>query len=109
MPLSTAANRLADRLGVGRIGLVALDVGLHILRWHQTNLVTKLRQLTRPVMRGGTGLHANQAGRQNFEELHHLTAAKLLPDDHLLSRIDAVDLKYVLSKPIVVICMWTAP
>jgi hypothetical protein len=76
-----AANRLADRLGVGRVVLVALDVSLHVFRRHQTNLVTEPRQLTRPIMRRGTGLHANQAGRQSFEELHYLTATKRLPDD----------------------------
>ena len=50
-------------------------------------------------------------GKQRFKELHHLTAAKLLPDDHPLGRIDAVDLEHVvaISKPIVVICMQTAP
>jgi hypothetical protein len=48
-------------------------------------------------VRRGTGLHANQAGRQRFEELQHLAAAKLLPDDNLLGRIDAVDLKHVLG------------
>jgi hypothetical protein len=48
-------------------------------------------------MRRGTCLHANQAGRQRFEELHHLAAAKLPPDDGLFGRIDAVDLKYVLG------------
>src|ERR1039458_8737033 len=32
-------HRLADRLGVGRIVLVALDVGLHVLRRHQPYLV----------------------------------------------------------------------
>jgi hypothetical protein len=78
-----AANRLADRLGVGRIVLVALDVSLHVLRRHQTNLMTELRQLTRSVVRRGTGLHADQAWRQRFEELHHLAAAELPPDDDL--------------------------
>src|SRR3954453_5230670 len=58
------ANRLADRLGIGRIVLVALDVSLHVLRWHQTNLVTELRQLTGPLVRRGTGLHAYQARPQ---------------------------------------------
>ena len=91
------ANRLAYRLRISRIVLVALDVCLHVFRRHQTNLVTKLRQLTSPVVRRGTGLHANQAGRQRREELHHMTAAKLLPDDDLLGRIDAVHLKHVLG------------
>ena len=90
-------NRLADRRGVGRIVLVALDVSLHVFRRHQTNLVTELSQLTRPIVRGGTGVHANEAGRQSFEELHHLTATKLFPDYDLLGCIDAVHLEYVLG------------
>jgi hypothetical protein len=45
----------------------------------------------------GWRAHANQAGRQRLEELHQLTAAKLLPDDDLLSCVDAVDLEHVLS------------
>jgi hypothetical protein len=36
------ANRLADRLGIGRIIFVALDVSLHVFRRHQTNLMTEL-------------------------------------------------------------------
>jgi hypothetical protein len=39
------------------------------------------------------GLHANQAGRQRRKKLQHLTAAKLLPDDDFLGRIDAVNLE----------------
>jgi hypothetical protein len=42
-------------------------------------------------MRRSTGLHANQAGRQCRKKLHHLAAAKLLPDDDLLSRIDYLE------------------
>ena len=33
---------LADRLGIGRFVLVALDVGLHIARWHQPHVVPEL-------------------------------------------------------------------
>jgi hypothetical protein len=62
------SDRLADRLGVGGIVLVALDVSLYILRRHQTNLVTELRQLACPMVRRGTGLHADEARRQRFEE-----------------------------------------
>ena len=97
------ANRLADRFGVGRVVLVSLDVSFYVFRRHQTNLVTELRQLSRPIMRRSTRLHANKAGPQRRKKLHHLTAAKLLPDDDRLGRINAI------SKPIVVICMWTAP
>src|SRR6202000_776293 len=37
------AHRLAQRLGVAAIVLVALDVGLDVLRRHQLHLVTLLR------------------------------------------------------------------
>src|SRR5215475_9364472 len=50
-------NRFADRLGVS-IVLVALDVGLHVLRWHQPQPVAKLREFTCPVMGRGAGLQA---------------------------------------------------
>jgi hypothetical protein len=36
-------------------------------------------------------------GWQSFEEFHHLATANLLPDDDLLGRIDAMDLKHVLG------------
>src|SRR6516165_1641535 len=88
-------NPLTARFRVNRIVLAALHICLDVLRRHQTNLVTELPQLTCPVVRRGTGLHANQAGRQRREELQHLAAAKLLPDDDLLGRIDSVDLKHV--------------
>jgi hypothetical protein len=36
-------------------------------------------------------------GGSAAKTLHHLTAAKLLPDNDLLGHIDAVDLKHVLG------------
>ncbi len=92
-----AAHRLADRLSVGSIVLVALDVGLHIPRRHQTNLVTKLREFARPIMGRGACLHADKARRQCLEELQHLAAPKLLPNDDLLGRVDPLNLKHVLG------------
>jgi hypothetical protein len=41
-----SSNRLADRLGVNGIVLVALDVGLHVLRRHQPHLVAELPSAT---------------------------------------------------------------
>ena len=63
------------------------------------------------MVRRGTGLHADQAWRQSLEERRNLAAAKLLSDDDLLGRVNAVNWNTFLaiSKPIVVICMWTAP
>ena len=86
---------------------VSLDVGLHIPRRHQTNLVTKLRKFTRPIMGGGARLHADKARRQRLEELQHLAAPKSLPNDDLLGRVDPVNLNTCLaiSKPIVATCV----
>ncbi len=67
-PHGWAPHRLTDRFGVSRVVLVALDVGLHVLRRHQPHPVTKLRQFTRPVMGRGARLYADQARRQRFEE-----------------------------------------
>jgi hypothetical protein len=90
-------NRFADRLGVSRIVFVALNVGLHILRRHQAHLVAELRQLARPIMRRGTGFHADQARRQCLEKRNHLAAPELLPRNYLLLGVDPVNLKYVLG------------
>src|ERR1700734_4173108 len=92
-----ASHRLTDRLGVSGIILVALDVGLHILRWHQPYQVAKLREFTRPIMGRRAGFHANQASRQRLEELHHLAASQLLANDDLLGCVDRMNLIHVLS------------
>jgi hypothetical protein len=69
-------NRLADRLGIGRIVLVAFDVGLYVLGRHQPNLVAKFSQLACPIMRRGTRFHAHQTRRQRREERYHLAAPR---------------------------------
>jgi len=42
---------LADRRGIGRIGLAALHIGLDVGGRHDADLVAGRRQLTRPAMR----------------------------------------------------------
>ncbi|MCY1304685.1 hypothetical protein D9M69_377320 [compost metagenome] len=56
-------DRFADRLGIGRVVLVGLDVGLHELRCHQLDGVTKGLQLARPVVGSATSFHTYQARR----------------------------------------------
>src|SRR4029450_9291818 len=51
----------------------------------------------RPMVRRGTGLHADQARRQSFEERYNLAAAKLLSDDDFLGRVNDVNLEHVLG------------
>ena len=43
-------GRFADRLGIGPVVLVALDIGLDVLRRHQTHRVTEPGNLPRPEM-----------------------------------------------------------
>jgi len=44
-------DRFANRLRIGRIILLSLDIGLDVGRWHQTNGVAKRLKLARPVVR----------------------------------------------------------
>ena len=59
--------------------------------------MTQLGEFTRPIVRGRAGLHADKARRQIFEKRYHLAAAKLLPDDDLLGRVNAMNLEHVLG------------
>ena len=70
-----ASDCLTDGCGVLCIVLAALHVSPHIVWWHQLDLMTKLDQLPRPVMRGGTRLHTDQAGRLFLEQGQYLTTA----------------------------------
>ena len=87
--ISSIRSTRCAREGAG-IVLVALEVGLHILRRRQPHLVAELRQLARPIMRGGTRLHPDQARRKSREKRYHLAAPKLLPHHDLLVGVDAV-------------------
>jgi hypothetical protein len=52
-------RRLADRFGIGGIGLSAHDVGPHVGRRHQLHRMAQLADLTRPVMGTRARLHPN--------------------------------------------------
>ena len=93
-----SSYRFADRLGVGRIVLVGLDVGFDELRCHQVDGVTKTCQLARPVVGTAAGFHADQASWQVHEERGHLVAPYLLLDDWLAKLVDPVQLKHVLCQ-----------
>jgi hypothetical protein len=60
--------------------------------------MAELRQFACPIVRRGTGFHADQTRRQSLAERHHLTAAKWLPDDDLLGPINTVNLEHVLGE-----------
>jgi hypothetical protein len=56
------------------------------------------RQLARPEMGRGAGLHADQAGRQTGEEGDHPAAAETSPEDDVTYRIDAMHLEDMLGQ-----------
>jgi len=63
-PHGRSRDCLRDRLGIGGIGLIALDIRLHVAGWHQAHVVTKRHQLACPVVRSRARLHADKARRQ---------------------------------------------
>ena len=91
-------DRLADRLGIGGVGLVPLDVGLDVLRRYEPDLVAKSGQLPSPVMGARAGLHSDDAGWQFGEKVKQPAARHPSADDHLAGSIDAVRLKHRLGK-----------
>src|SRR5215469_14013179 len=58
-----AAYCLADRLGIGGIGLVRLYVGLHEVRRDQAHRVPIALERSPPEVRTRAGLHTNEARR----------------------------------------------
>jgi hypothetical protein len=86
-------DRFADRLGIGGIILLPLDVRLHIGRRHQAHRMPKSPERARPVMRRRAGLNTNDAQRQLLEEPQNVAALQLAADDHMPCRVDAMDLK----------------
>ena len=69
----------ANRLGVGGVILLPFDEGLHVGRRDQPDLMSKLANLSTPVMCTTTGFHRHDARRQSLKEPQHLRAPQLLP------------------------------
>src|SRR6266550_7541577 len=78
VPHRRARYRLADRLGIARVALPALDVSLHIGRGHQTYLVTKPSDLPSPMVARPTRLDAHKTWSKSFKKPQHLRPAQRL-------------------------------
>jgi hypothetical protein len=63
-----ASRRDADRRGVARVGLVALDERVHISRRKQPHIVPQSQERATPGMRRPAGLQRHHAGRKLLEE-----------------------------------------
>src|SRR6202011_3767944 len=88
-----SAHGLADRLRVGRIGLVALDVGLHVLRWDKADEVPEPAQLSRPVVSTRARLHPDYTWRLLREERQQIGATQTTPEHGMAGGIDTVHLE----------------
>ncbi len=87
-------HRLANRLGIGGVILLAFNIGFDIGRRHQANRMAERLQLARPVMRRCAGFDPDKTGRQLLKERQHPRPPQLPTHDDLALCIDAVDLKH---------------
>jgi hypothetical protein len=92
-PHGCPGDGLADRLGICRIVLLPLDVGLHVGWRHQAHEMAESLEFARPIVRRGASLHANQAWWQLLEERQEVAPLQLPADDHLTSGINSVNLE----------------
>jgi len=86
-------HRFANRLCVGRVILLSLDIRFHVGRRYQAHGVPNRLKLARPVMRRRASFNANKARRQLCEKHQDLPTLQLTADDHLPSRINSMHLE----------------
>ena len=76
-PHARPGYRLADRFGVGRVRLAALDIKLDVVSRHKPRLVAQRLDFACPMVRCAAHLDTDQAGRQTLEERQHLCPLQL--------------------------------
>src|SRR5262249_7659066 len=89
-------HRLANRLRIRGVVLATLDTGLHVSRRHQFYRVSKLCELTRPIMRRRAGFHPDQARFETRKKREQLGPSETFAKNRRPIRIDGVKLKYSL-------------
>src|SRR5688500_6486676 len=65
---SGPGHGLADRLGIGSVILVSLDVWPHVLSRHEAHLMAHAEEQAPPMVRPRARFHSDEAGRQPPEE-----------------------------------------
>src|SRR5262249_23020369 len=106
-----APHRLTDCFGISRVILVALDIGLHIPgRISRASCPSSMSSRAQKCVVARAS-RPYKARRQLLKKSHHLAAPQLPADNDLLVAIYSVawNTFLAISKPIVVICMCTAP
>ena len=92
------AQRLEQCRGIGRIGLVALDIGAHVARRQQPHLDTAAGQPARPVVRGAARLHHHPLDGTVSEPAFKLPAREAMACGDLPVLIGHGELKDVLCQ-----------
>ena len=87
-----------DRLGVGGVVLLALDIGLYELQRHQADIVPKRGDFSSPIVCRVAGLNPNQRRVQSGKERQHLRASELSFENDLSRIVDVMNLKDVLGQ-----------
>jgi hypothetical protein len=88
-------GRFADGLCIGGIVLLPLDERLDVGRRDQPHMMAQLTDLTRPVVRAGTGFHRDDARSLRCEETEELRASDALAKEHTPGSIRSMHLEYV--------------
>jgi hypothetical protein len=97
-PHGRSRHCLTNRLGIRHVVLVALHVGLHVARRHHPDLMAQRRDLARPIVRRGTGLHPYPTRRQLLEKGQNLPSSQLSSDHSPSRTINPMNLENVLRK-----------
>src|SRR6201987_4839998 len=85
-----------DGLRIGGLVLLSLDERLDVGRRDQAHVMTQLSDLTRPVVRTGTGFYRDDAPGLRCEETEQLRASDALAKQHMPGSIRSMHLKHVL-------------
>jgi len=105
-PHVRACDRFANGFGIRFIVLLGLHVGFDVCRRHEPDLVAKLFDRARPVMRRCAGFDSDEAGFELCEEALNLRATKLTAKDLLAPSVDGVGVKmfFAISRSTVTGC-----
>src|SRR3954452_19976632 len=80
-------------LCIGHVILLSSHIGLHVLSWHQLDVVTQLHELSSPKMGSGACLDPDQTRRKLLEERQQARSRKPLPQNGGSGRVNTVYLK----------------
>jgi hypothetical protein len=110
-PHRRACHGLANGLRISGIGLAAFDVGFHIDRRDQLDVMAGLEKFPCPVVACATGLHPNEAWLKAFKKRQHLRPPEGAIERNLAAIGDTVNLKNVLRQIKADCCNlhWVAP